>query len=432
LQNFNNYIATIEIKRDNREQLPGQDDARIAGTDLQLEEGLGTEQPNQESPSLTLSQFLQREEFQSRAIENNEKENEPVFVPEPILEPSTKNTPVVEKPRENSQMKIEFVKHANIGLSKPVIKHGSIFESEKKIAYGRQEFPKSPSIVSEPTERDWSASRQKNDQQSETQTLNGSNKITDEVKFTTLSQYSIATPRPIDPENSQPAYVMQNLRSFLQETVKKSQENSVEKSSVITESNAKRNSYIIFDDRNELSTKNTSIRLLSHFADKRTEKESQQAAKFNRAELNALPNNSLQLRALMVSKEAEIKYLKEKLDLAKEAKSIHNQMMRTEDRSKLNQFKYDQLQVQIKSLAKENQEYQKQIDILKKKSQKDTEEYQNKLYFFQMEFESQTRYQMETKERDIVVEYVDREDSNLRTLLDRMIALEDTEKRIHK
>lgn len=432
LEHLNNYIPTIEIKRERQDSPPQEEEVYTDGPEIQIDQELQPEQSNQEGPSLTLSQFLQREEFKGRTTEFDEKENEPILPVEHILESPNKNTHVIEKPLENSQMKIEFVKYANIGFSKQIIKPSSIFESEQKRTAGLQEFIKPPMADIERRDSDGLSAQPKNDPTDKTPVDNGLNRIIEEAKVMTLSQYSIATPQINDPENSEPTYAIQNLKKFLQETVKKSQENSIEKNPVIAESSIKRNSYAIFDDRDNKPIKSLPHKPLSCFADKRKEKDSQSVSKFNRAQLNALPNNSLQLKTMLVSKEAEIRYLKEKLNLAKEAKSIQNQMMRTEDRSKINQFKSDQLQVQIKSLAKENQEYQKQIDFLKKKSQKDTEDYQKKLYFFQMEFESQTRFQMETKERDIVVEYLDREDPDLRSLLDRMIYLEDMEKNLHK
>ena len=426
----NNPIQTIEIKRE-RDDSAQEGDEYALGQILQTEQELNIEQSNQEGQSLTLSQFLQHEELKVQAAEFDEKENEPILPVNLALDSPTKATPVVEKLLENSQMKIEFVKYANLGLSKPVIKYNSFFESETKRTSGLQEFAK-PVAYFERNDSDGFSVQHKNDPVEEMTTLVATNKITEEPQVMTLSQYSIATRHVTDQENPQPTNAVQNLKNFLQETVRKSQPNSVEKSPLISESNIKRNSYAIFAERESSSIRTLPHKPLSCFADKREETKSKSASKFNRSELNSLPNNTLQLRAMLVSKEAEIRYLKEKLDLAKEAKSIQNQMTRTEDRSKINQFKSDQLQVQIKSLSKENQEYQKQIDLLKKKVQKETEDYQKQLYFFQMEFENRTRFQMETKERDIVVEYLDREDADLRSLLARLVYLEDLEKNLHK
>jgi len=140
--------------------------------------------------------------------------------------------------------------------------------------------------------------------------------------------------------------------------------------------------------------------------------------------LDALPNDAIALKTQLASKDAEVRYLKEKIDLLKEAAHLKTVSSTSTDREKIEQFKLEQLDRDLKAARKETTYLTKEVDRYKNESKRQTDLYNQKVYSIKVNFDVEQRKTMEQIERNIVFKHADRNDHEVNMLMNRLSELE--------
>jgi hypothetical protein len=140
--------------------------------------------------------------------------------------------------------------------------------------------------------------------------------------------------------------------------------------------------------------------------------------------LDSLPNDRVALKTDILSKEFEIKHLKEKIALLKEASNTRIIHSSKDDQEKIEKFKLDQLERDLKAAQKENDYLLKEIERYKSEAKRQTDKYNQKIYSMKVNFDVDQRVMMEEVERNIVFGRANREDGEVDLLMSRVLELE--------
>ena len=134
-------------------------------------------------------------------------------------------------------------------------------------------------------------------------------------------------------------------------------------------------------------------------------------------------NNPVILKTQLKARNAEIKYLNQRLDQIhkeREEKQLHTY---TKDSEHMDNFKIKQLEKEMNDLKSRNKELKKKNTTLKHKVQKYKNDLNQQIFAMKLEYEEKSRRNMDDMEREVAFKYAE-EDADLKPLKDEIIALE--------
>ena len=94
------------------------------------------------------------------------------------------------------------------------------------------------------------------------------------------------------------------------------------------------------------------------------------------------------------------------------------------DREKIEQFKLEQLDRDLKAASKENTYLTKQVERYKNESKRQTDQFNQKIYSMKVSFDVDQRKAMENIERNIVFKHANHTDTEIDLLMSRVVELE--------
>lgn len=185
---------------------------------------------------------------------------------------------------------------------------------------------------------------------------------------------------------------LQNLSTFLNEHVKN------QSKLLDVQNNLQNNSINIFEMGQQMK-KSPSVRTIQH----------QNA-------LNDLPNDAQILKTNILSKDLEIKFLKEKMALLNESQRLSVQRTPVENLQQIQHFKVEQLGRNIKAAKNENEYLKKQFNTNRIELERIVNKSSQKMYDARINFDRETRALMELKEREIVMKNMKEDNEEVRNL----------------